>query len=94
MKYSSDKDSSQDNIFSSYEIDLISDSESEFDQELYAKIKYPRFKKLSNYSMVLFDDIFKIDKNLVQQIQCIIVYDTFLLQFFEPIAVENMIQSK
>ena len=29
--------------------------------------------------MVLFDDYFRIDKNLVQQIQCIIVYDTFIL---------------
>ena len=39
--------------------------------------------------MVLFDDYFRIDKNLVQQIQCIIVYDTFILQFFEPFTVSN-----
>lgn len=62
----------------SYDIDMMTEGAEEHNQG-YSKIKYQKFKKLSNNTMVLFDDYFRIDKNLVQQIQCIIVYDTFIL---------------
>lgn len=58
---------------------MISEAADELSLPGLSKIKYQKFKKLSSNTMVLFDDFFRVDKNLVQQIQCMIVYDTFIL---------------
>jgi len=58
-------ESSSHSLMLSSELDMLSEKDP---NQGYSNIKYQKFKKLSNNTMVLFDDYFRIDKNLVQQI--------------------------
>ena len=62
----SQSDNSSNENIQSYELDNFTEQGEEMGYKGFSKIKYQKFKKLSNNTMVLFDDYFRIDKNLVQ----------------------------
>ena len=68
--YNNDKsqlsESSSHSLMMSSELDLQSDNDPNKGYQGFSKIKYQKFKKLSNNTMVLFDDYFRIDKGLMQ----------------------------
>ena len=62
----SQSDNSSNENIQSYDLDNFTEQGEERGYKGFSKIKYQKFKKLSNNTMVLFDDYFRIDKNLVQ----------------------------